>query len=161
VTARTRGQARAAFPRGPRPWSAALYDDAGFLFSRIGARSNKLFARALEPLGLRPKHYSVLNYLASMEGATQKALVDGLWIEASTMVTLINDFERRGLAERRPRPDDRRAYAVHLTERGRQILEEARELAEDVEEQILAPFDEEEREVLRSLLRRAAGSPAL
>ncbi len=146
-----------AFPRGPRPWAAALYDDVGFLFSRIGARSNKLFTEALAPLGLRPRHYSALNYLARVEGATQRALVEGLWINASTMVGLIDDFERLGLAERRAQPGDRRAYAIHLTERGRTLLVEARKVARAVEDQILAPFRAEERKLLRELLVRAAG----
>ncbi len=146
-----------AFPREPRPWSAALVEDAGFLFSRIGARSEKLFTAALEPLGLRPKHYTVLNYLSTMEGATQRTLVDGLWIDSSTMVNLIDDFERLGLAERRAYPDDRRAYAVYLTPDGRRVLAKARKLAHEVEEQILAPFDDDERRTLRELLVRASG----
>jgi DNA-binding MarR family transcriptional regulator len=157
MSPRSAGRRDAAFPRGPRPWAAALYDDASFLFSRIGARADKLFARALEPLGLRPKHFAVLNYLEAREGASQRALVEGLWIDASTMVTLIDDFERLGLAERRPHPDDRRAYAVHLTGHGRRLLGEARRAAREVEEQILAPFDEEEIALLRGLLVRAAG----
>jgi DNA-binding MarR family transcriptional regulator len=147
-----------AFPHEPRPWATALGRDAGFLFSRIGARAEKLFSTALEPLGLRPKHYSVLHYLSTVEGATQRSIVDGLWIDSSTMVTLIDDFERLGLAERRPRPGDRRAYSVYLTPRGRRVLARARKLAGEVEEQILAPFDEDERTTLRELLVRASGS---
>lgn len=146
-----------AFPYEPRPWATALGRDAGFLFSRIGARAEKLFTTALEPLGLRPKHYSVLHYLSTIEGATQRSIVDGLWIDSSTMVNLIDDFERLGLAERRPHPSDRRAYAVYLTPDGRRVLTRARRLAEGVEEQILAPFDENEKTTLRELLVRASG----
>jgi DNA-binding MarR family transcriptional regulator len=146
-----------AFPRRARPWAAALSDDASFLFSRIGARCNKLFSAALEPLGLRPTHYAVLNYLDSMEGASQRVLVRGLWIDASTMVALIDDFERRGFAERRPHPQDRRAYALYLTDTGRDVLARARQAARAVEDQILAPFDEAERRQFRAFLVRAAG----
>ncbi len=147
-----------AFPREARPWAAALGRDAGFLFSRIGARAEKLFTAALEPLGLRPKHYSVLHYLSTVEGATQRSIVDGLWIDSSTMVNLIDDFERLGLAERRAHPADRRAYAVYLTANGRRVLARAQKLAREVEEQILAPFDDAERATLRELLVRAAGT---
>jgi DNA-binding MarR family transcriptional regulator len=38
------------------------------------------------------------------------------------MVYLIDELERQGLAERRSVSGDRRAYAIHLTDAGRQRL---------------------------------------
>src|SRR4051794_34041319 len=121
-----------AFAAPPKPWSEGLADDVGFLFSKIGSRSTKLYAEALEPLGLRPNHVAVLHYLRCREGASQRELVDGLWIDASSMVTLLDEFEERGLAERRPNPSDKRAYAVYLTAKGRRLLSRALELSEQV-----------------------------
>jgi DNA-binding MarR family transcriptional regulator len=147
-----------AFPSPPRPWSVAMSEDTAFLLSKIGARANKLFARALEPLGLRPNHVSVLNYLRAEEGASQRELVDGLWIDASSMVALLDEFEARGLAERRPNARDRRAYAVYLTAEGREMLARALALSREIEERLLAPLDDSERDRLhRNLLAIAGG----
>ena len=146
-----------AFPTPPKPWSVAFSDDLAFLFSKIGARSNKLYARALEPLGLRPNHVAVLRYLELSEGASQRELVEGLWIDASSMVALLDEFEERGLAERRRNPQDRRAYAVHLTAAGREALAEARALSRDIERRLLAPLAASERRQLHGLLARVVG----
>ena len=146
-----------AFPVPPKPWAEAFAGDAAFLFSKIGARSRKLFAEALEPLGLRPNHVAVLQYLHACEGASQREVVDGLWIDASTLVALLDEFEERGLAERRRNPLDRRAYAVHLTPAGREALDEARALSHEVERRLLAPLPAADRKRLHGLLARVAG----
>jgi DNA-binding MarR family transcriptional regulator len=82
--------------------------------------------------------------------------VEGLEIDASSMVALLDAFEARGLAQRRPNPRDRRAYAIYLTDEGRATLERALELSLDVESQLLTPLDVEERSQLRRLLLRIA-----
>jgi MarR family transcriptional regulator, lower aerobic nicotinate degradation pathway regulator len=146
-----------AFPAPPSPWSAGLAHDVSFLLSKIGSRSNKLFAEALEPLGLRPNHVAVLSYLRCREGASQRELVDGLWIDASSMVTLLDEFEKRGLAERRPNPSDKRAYAVYLTAKGGRLLSRALELSEQVAWRLLAPLSADERQLMHGLLLRIVG----
>jgi DNA-binding MarR family transcriptional regulator len=146
-----------AFPTPPKPWSEAFSDDLAFLFSKVGARANKLFAEALEPLGLRPNHVAVLQYLHVCEGSSQREVVDGLWIDASSLVALLDEFERRGLAERRPNPRDRRAYAVYLTPKGRRVLARARALSKGVERRLLAPLRASDRKQLHGLLMRVAG----
>ncbi len=52
-------------------------------------------------------------------------------IDPSTMVSLVDQLERAGLAKRRPRPSDRRAREVLITPKGRRALERGRELAEE------------------------------
>jgi DNA-binding MarR family transcriptional regulator len=82
-------------------------------------------------------------------------------MDPSSMVATIDDLERKGLVERRAHPSDRRAYALHVTEAGREILSQGREVVNEVQDELLAPLDEAEREQLRSLLVRlvtAAGN---
>ena len=149
-----------AFPSPPEPWALVFGHDVAFLMSQIGARSNRLFAEALEPLGLRPNHVAVLQYLRDHEGASQRELVDGLWIDASSMVALLDEFEQRGLAERRPNPSDKRAYAIYLTAEGRRLLSESLELSRRVAGRLLAPLSGEERQLVQGLLRRVVGLEA-
>jgi DNA-binding MarR family transcriptional regulator len=146
-----------AFPRPASPWSKAFADDLAFLFSKIGARSNKLFAEALEPLRLRPGHVAVLQYLDVCKGTSQREIVAGLWIDASSLVALLDEFEERGLAERRRNPRDRRASAVHLTPKGKRTLARALELSRQVEQRLLGPLEPEERRELGSYLRAISG----
>lgn len=147
-------------PEVDRP---ALVDRTGFLLGKLGWTCGKRFAASLEPFGMRPKHVSVLDFLALSGDSSQQALCEGLRIDPSTMVALVDEIERRGLAVRRRNPLDRRAHAVHLTDAGRRVLEQARAAADGVEEGLLAALAPEERATLHALLKRldaaAAGAP--
>ena len=76
-------------------------------------------------------------------------------IDPSTMVSLIDELETRGLAKRRPHPTDRRAREVAITPKGRRLLERARRMATQVEDEVLRGLTAAERRELLTLLRRA------
>jgi DNA-binding MarR family transcriptional regulator len=76
-------------------------------------------------------------------------------IDPSTMVSLIDQLEGAGLAGRRPHPKDRRAREVEITPKGRRILARARDLATQVERDVLRGLTPTERRRLLTLLRRA------
>jgi DNA-binding MarR family transcriptional regulator len=137
----------------PEPLASAT----GFLLSWNGQRTAHMFTTALEPLGLRPPHFGVLALIESHPGGTQQQLVTRSLIDPSSMVAVIDELEKMGLAERRVHPEDRRKHAVYLTARGRRTLERARVAATKMADELLAPLDDREREVLRKLLRKLAG----
>ena len=70
------------------------------------------------------------------------------------MVGMIDDLEERGLVERRRHPEDRRAYAIHLTPAAREVLAAGDRLADEQEQALLAPLDTAEREALLATLAR-------
>jgi len=140
----------------PEPLASA----PGFLLSWNGQRIARNFAAALEPLGLRPPHFGVMTLIESHPGSTQQELVTGSLIDPSSMVAVIDELERMGLAERRRHARDRRKHAVHLTARGRRTLERARAAAMQTAITTFAPLDEDELETLRLLLRKLAGVEA-
>jgi DNA-binding MarR family transcriptional regulator len=105
---------------------------------------------------LGPPVFGVLTLIDSRPGLTQRELVEGSLIDASSMVAVLDELEGGGLAERRVHPSDRRKHAIHLTARGKRTLARARKLATDYTEDLLAPLSEDERETLRLLLRKLA-----
>jgi DNA-binding MarR family transcriptional regulator len=74
------------------------------------------------------------------------------------MVKLINELEDAGLADRRRRPNDRRAWEVTITPKGRRTLRRARGLASQVEDEVLGGLTATDRRQLLTLLRRALTS---
>src|SRR2546421_9364189 len=109
----------------PEPLASAV----GFLLSWNGRRTAHRFAAGLEPLGLRPPHFGVLTLIDAQPGSTQQELGDRSMIDPSSMVAIVDELERLGLAERRVDPADRRKHAVHLTRKGTRTLERARAVA--------------------------------
>jgi DNA-binding MarR family transcriptional regulator len=76
-------------------------------------------------------------------------------IDPSAMVKLINELEDAGLADRRRRPGDRRAWEVSITPKGRRTMERAKQLAAQVENEVLGGLSAADRRQLLTLLRRA------
>jgi DNA-binding MarR family transcriptional regulator len=62
-----------------------------------------------------------VNALAALHDGprTARALADATGQRPSTLTGVLDRLERRGLAERRPNPADRRSTLIALTERGR------------------------------------------
>jgi DNA-binding MarR family transcriptional regulator len=140
----------------------ALTGYTGFLLSRMGMVTMKLFAERLEPLGLNPRLWGALNVLEAEGAITQHALGTCVGIDPSSMVATIDELEAKGLVERRPHPSDRRAHALHLTKRGRQTLARGREVTRVAHDELLAPLTDEERQTLHDLLLRLAlSTPAV
>jgi DNA-binding MarR family transcriptional regulator len=108
----------------------------------------------LEPLGLEPRQFALLRHVAGSEGQTQQALGDALGIPKSRMVALVDDLEARGLVERRLRPDDRRARALHVTTEGARCLGEALEVAEAHEAYVRERLSPAEHQQLVQMLQR-------
>jgi DNA-binding MarR family transcriptional regulator len=128
---------------------------AGQLFFRLWRASHTRTAAALQSIGLTPALFAVLNYLRAHEGAIQQQIGSAMGIDPSTMVSLVDQLERAGLAKRRPHQQDRRAREVLITPKGRRTLKRARELAEEVEGEVLQGLSPAERRQLVTLLRKA------
>jgi DNA-binding MarR family transcriptional regulator len=134
---------------------------AGFLLVQLGTHVHRSFAERLARLELHPRHFGMLSHLAASEGQSQQALSIALGIHRSAVVALVDDLERRGLAERRRDPVDRRAYTLYLTPPGRELLADLERIAQEHEAELLAALDASERSQLISLLQRVAESQGL
>ena len=130
----------------------------GFLISQLGFFSSKGFMDALAPIGLDPREFLLMRFVAADEGQSQQALAERLTIPASRMVALVDRLEEVGFVERRPDKDDRRVRRLHLTRKGRGVLERAGKIAIDYETRLCAGINREEREQLIDLLQKLQAS---
>jgi DNA-binding MarR family transcriptional regulator len=131
---------------------------AGQLLFRLWRASHARTAEALKMIDLTTATFGLLNVLGARDGAIQQQLSADMGIDPSAMVTLIDELESRGLAERRRRPGDRRAWEVAITPKGRRTLQRAKRLAAQVEDEVLSGLTAAERTQLLTLLRRAVVS---
>jgi len=131
---------------------------AGQLFFRLWRASHVRAADVLETVGLTPALFGLLNVIGARKGAIQQELGSAMGIDRSTMVALIDQLESVGLAKRRPSATDRRAREIAITPKGRRLLERARGMISETEDEVLAGLTANERVALLSLLRRALDS---
>jgi DNA-binding MarR family transcriptional regulator len=141
--------------------SAEHPQSTAFLLAQTGARAAGLFATRLQELGLVPAHAGALRAIARNAGISQQALASLLGTVPSRLVALLDELERRRLVERRDHAEDRRVYALHLTEKGSQMMSEIGRVARAHDDEVCAALSEKERELLRSMLSRIADDQKL
>lgn len=148
TTTQTGTRSRGRAEGGGRSQSVA------FSVSRLGAAVSTELSRALQPLGIEPRHFGLLRALSRSEGETQRAVGAGLGLHPNRMVDLVDELERRKLVKRRPHPRDRRAHTVVVTAAGEKLLSEAFLFALGIERSLCADLSEDERQLLLELLSR-------
>ncbi len=132
-----------------------------FLLAQLGAHAARRFGERVATIGLTPPDAGMLRKIASDPGISQQALAEHLGIMPSRMVALIDELETKGMVKRKRSTEDRRNYALALTERGRQALVELSRIAADHEEALCAALSEEEKLQLGDLCRRIAEEQGL
>ena len=82
-------------------------------------------------------------------------------IHPSRLVAILDNLEKRGFVERRPNPDDRRLYSLHLSQAGGETLEKIGMVARQHQEALLSSLSSEECNTLASLLLKIADQQGL
>jgi DNA-binding MarR family transcriptional regulator len=80
----------------------------------------------LAPWDITPSHLRALRVLTRRGVMRLSELSDHLHIAARSTTEVVDALETRGLVERRPDPDDRRATLVALTDDGASVLDAIR-----------------------------------
>jgi DNA-binding MarR family transcriptional regulator len=70
------------------------------------------------------------------------------------MVAMVDALEQAGFVRRERNPNDRRAYAVKLTPKGRARQRRGAETLDHARNEFFAPLSKREREQLLALLKR-------
>ncbi|MDR3084520.1 MAG: MarR family transcriptional regulator [Streptomyces sp.] len=146
---------------GHEEQSPALRGGVAFLLAQLGAHAAQLFAERIAALDLTPAQAGLLRLLSRAPGRSQRELADDLGMPPSRFVAFADDLEERGLIERRRNPHDRRLYALHLSERGLELLARLREAATAHEQHVCQALSPDEHQQLTGLLGRLAEQQGL
>jgi len=135
--------------------------EPAFLLAQLGAHAAAQFAERLTALDLAPADAGILRLLRVASGLSQQELAGKLRIHPSRLVAILDNLEKRGYLDRRPNPDDRRLYSLHLTKSGEEVLGRIGKVAREHQDALLAALTHEERAALGSLLLKVADQQGL
>ncbi|MBF6212965.1 winged helix-turn-helix transcriptional regulator [Nocardia puris] len=131
------------------------------LLLKLGQVAFRITEDRLLALGLRIRHYSVLQALADLGGTPQAELGTYLRIDSATMVATIDDLEKLGYAARRRDPTDRRRYIVEVTEAGTAALGTIDEALAKAQQDVLGELSDARTGELHDALRTLNASTGL
>ena len=157
---------RTRTPRGPRPGSIArvegvdyadLGQHLGYTLKRAQIASFEAFSHATAGDEITPPRFTALVILSGNPGITQSALGEVLGTARSGAMILADWLEQRGLAERRHRADDARAWGLFLTRKGETHLRDLKRKVKRHDRLFAARLKPAERTELLRLLEKLAG----
>ena len=128
----------------------------GFALRRAQAAVAEDFAARFGPEDIRPIQFALLTVLRHNPGLRQTQVSFALGIKRTNFVPLLDELTRRGLAERRQVPGDRRAAALFLTREGGALLDRLEDLARAHEARFAARIGAADYAALLGLLHRVA-----
>lgn len=134
---------------------------SAFLLAQVGAHAAMRFTERIGELDLTPPQVGLLRLVASRPGQSQQALAKQLGTPATRLVPLVDGLEKRGLIERRRNAEDRRLYALELSEDGRVLMGRVAQAAASHDRTITAVLTDDERDTLRDLLAKIADDQRL
>ncbi|RFA32237.1 transcriptional regulator [Virgibacillus dokdonensis] len=124
----------------------------GFLLGKVLQQMESQFAEGLIPFKINARQYGVLLFIQGNPYSSQKIISENLQIDRTTMVSHIDHLETLGFVERTKNPNDRRSYSLVITEKGKDVLNSRWEFLNNVELEVLAPLNANERQLLKDLL---------
>ena len=133
---------------------AALGERVDLLLCRVSGAVARRVSDALAPIDLNAGHHTVLRALTDDGPHSQQHLSTALRIDRTTMVGLIDVLEDRALVRRERNVADRRAYDVHVTPAGRDVLRRADRIVSRTVDELFAPLGEDGVKQLDDVLAR-------
>ena len=127
--------------------------------TRLAAANERELDKVFSRFGLTGGEFDVLATLRRRDdpgGVKPTDLADSTMVTTGGMTKRLDSLARRGLIERDPCEDDRRSVHIHLTPKGRALIDEAVEAHVENEARILAGLTKRERDQLARLLRELA-----
>jgi DNA-binding MarR family transcriptional regulator len=107
-----------------------------------------------EEIGVYRGQPPLLRTIADNEGCAQSLLSEQLHLTPATVTRMLQRMQHAGLLERRPDPEDQRVTRVYLTPAGHAIQGAILQRMQQVSDEMLAGFSEQEQEQLSSYLAR-------
>ena len=126
--------------------------------ARVYSLMTRQLDRGLRDIKLTISQFEVLMILNSREGISQQDLAQCLLVTKGNVCTVLGRMEKSKWVVRRQDPDDGRAYCLHLTEKGREMVEKAAPLAARQVRVMMDGLSSVDQRSLHELLDRLEGS---
>ena len=140
----------------PRPPArrGVLDNLAGYHLRRAQIAVFQDFSATMGRIGVTPGQFGVLALIQANPGMSQSALGLAMGVDRSTVVSVIDRLEGRGLVQRAPSSTDGRSYALRLSAKGTRHFADALKRVRAHEQRIARRLSAAERRRLIGLLRR-------
>jgi DNA-binding MarR family transcriptional regulator len=152
----------AKHPPHPSPEPIDLSELPGHHIRRLQQIAVAVFLQEAADSGITPVQYAALQSVANQPDLDQRSLAAAAGLDTSTLASVIDRLEARGLIERHSSETDRRVRLLRLTPAGKDTLDALVPAMRRAQSKILAPLQPaEQREFMRLLKALVSGNNEL
>jgi MarR family transcriptional regulator, lower aerobic nicotinate degradation pathway regulator len=134
-----------------RPY-ADLWSRPGFLVRRLHQIHIGLFSEECSDYDITPVQFAILTVLHSGNALDQVTLSNSVGIDRTSGADVIRRLYKRGLVERMPSSEDRRAMLVRITNEGKALVRKMQPNMERAQERFISPLTPAEQTLFIELI---------
>ena len=157
---RLKQAARSAHKQSPhdgKQQDLFVHSMPGHFIRRVQQVAVRLFAEGVSG-DITPVQFAALATLADSPSIGQATLAAMIGYDRATIGGVIDRLENKGLVHRAADPNDRRSNLLSLTSAGQTVLAQVRPQVADVQQKLLAPLDDMEREQYALMCQKILGA---
>ncbi len=127
----------------------------GFLIGDVSRLMRRDFGRLVKGLGLTTSQWLVLVFLYRDDGQTQTELAAEVDMERAPLGRIVDRLEENGWVTRRGDEKDRRVNRIYLTNKLEPLMEDLRQVADDLYEATFRGIAQKDLDRLIDVLQKA------
>jgi DNA-binding MarR family transcriptional regulator len=108
--------------------------------------------------GIISAHQVILFVLTQEDGLHSADVAKRAGMSRSRLTGLLDTLTAKGLVRREQSPDDARVQRVFITQDGADIITRTATLTRDLNADLLAPFNEQDQQVITAFLQHVSGT---
>ena len=107
-----------------------------------------------ERFGLVGSQWKIIVVLSMKEGITQKHIADMAFVEAPTLVPVIDKMEKQGYLTRQSDPEDRRNNLIFMTQKSKDLVDPMIECILEIRNMGLNKISKKDMEIVKKVLEQ-------
>ena len=125
--------------------------------NRVSCARKKSIRRWVSDQEINHSQHMMLMYLARAEGLPSQAeIARAMGVSEPAVATTLKKMQKEGLIVRNMREQDNRYNEIHVTEKGKKIIEDSRAKFAQYDKMVLAGISAEEIDALGKILMKIA-----
>jgi len=125
---------------------------------KIAREHRKTVEKRICSLGIHPSQHHFLMYIAKNGACTQNNIAEAMEISAATVAVSLKKLEKGGYIEKQISRTDGRSNLIALTGKGVDVVEQSKDMFEQVDREMFASFTEEEQQQFHDYMERVVNN---
>jgi len=138
-----------------------LEDSLGFQINLTANAMKNRFNHFLKPYHLTSEQYVIMKSIAENPDISPTGLADITYKDKTTITRMIDTLVKNEMLVRIPKEDDRRAYKIQWSDKGKRIMKEIIPISDNVITKLREQFSKEELTSFLSILETLKNTPCL